>query len=144
MVVLQQYTGMITAAIVVLAVVLVTMLVFRALSRNVRGRKGARLGISEYYEIDKTRRLVIIRRDDREHLVLIGGPQDVVIESNINDDRDQAQAAEMPQQQPAYQPLQPVNLLALRNPPRPAIFGDRRPELRPVDPNPGFRNDDQK
>ena len=48
------------------------------------GRKGQRLGISEYHEIDKTRRLVLVRRDETEHLVLIGGGQDLVIESGIS------------------------------------------------------------
>ena len=43
-----------------------------------------RLGISEYYEIDKTRRLILVRRDNVEHLVLIGGGQDVVIEPGIS------------------------------------------------------------
>ena len=48
------------------------------------GRKGQRLGISEYHEIDKTRRLVLVRRDETEHLILIGGAQDLVVESGIS------------------------------------------------------------
>ena len=46
-------------------------------------RRGQRLGVSEYYEVDKDRRLVLVRRDAVEHLILIGGPQDIVIEQNI-------------------------------------------------------------
>jgi hypothetical protein len=33
--------------------------------------------------IDARRRLVLIRRDNVEHLLIIGGPTDVVVEQNI-------------------------------------------------------------
>jgi hypothetical protein len=33
--------------------------------------------------VDSHRRLVLVRRDDVEHLILIGGPTDVVVEQNI-------------------------------------------------------------
>ncbi len=33
--------------------------------------------------VDGRRKLVLIRRDDVEHLLLIGGPTDVVVEQNI-------------------------------------------------------------
>lgn len=33
--------------------------------------------------IDSRRRLVLVRRDDREHLLLIGGANDVVVETGI-------------------------------------------------------------
>ena len=33
--------------------------------------------------MDRTRRLVLIRRDDVEHLIMTGGPVDVVIETGI-------------------------------------------------------------
>ena len=48
-----------------------------------KGRRGGRLGIVEATVVDRTRRLVLVRRDTVEHLVMIGGPQDVVIENNI-------------------------------------------------------------
>src|SRR3954464_4285801 len=72
-----------TAAIAVLVVLIVLLVIFRAFGRTVRGRRGARLGVSEYHEIDKTRRLVLVRRDGVEHLLLIGGQNDVVIETRI-------------------------------------------------------------
>ena len=67
-----------------LVILIVGFLIYKALSGPVMGRKGQRLGISEYHEIDKTRRLVLVRRDETEHLILIGGAQDVVIESGIS------------------------------------------------------------
>src|SRR5947209_13669371 len=47
-----------------------------------RGRQ-PRLAVIDAASVDGRRRLVLIRRDNIEHLVLIGGPTDVVIEQNI-------------------------------------------------------------
>jgi hypothetical protein len=48
-----------------------------------RGRQ-PRLGVVDKVELgDGRRRLVIIRRDNVEHLLMIGGPTDVVVEQNI-------------------------------------------------------------
>lgn len=47
--------------------------------------------------IDGRRKLLLIRRDEVEHLVMTGGPVDVVVESGINDRQrassDQREAA---------------------------------------------------
>jgi flagellar protein FliO/FliZ len=48
----------------------------------VRGRQ-PRLAVIEYATVDARRRLLLVRRDNVEHLVMIGGPSDVVVESNI-------------------------------------------------------------
>ncbi len=42
-----------------------------------------RLDVVEHSPVDGRRRLVLIRRDDVEHLIMTGGPVDVVIETNI-------------------------------------------------------------
>ena len=42
-----------------------------------------RLAIMDATPVDSRRRLVLVRRDDVEHLILIGGPTDVVVEQNI-------------------------------------------------------------
>jgi len=47
-----------------------------------RGRQ-PRLAVVDYASVDSRRRLILVRRDNVEHLVLIGGPTDVVIEANI-------------------------------------------------------------
>jgi flagellar protein FliO/FliZ len=44
-----------------------------------------RIYVTEQASIDGRRRLLLIRRDDVEHLVMTGGPVDVVIETNIRD-----------------------------------------------------------
>jgi len=46
-------------------------------------RPEPRLGVMEQASVDRSRRLVLIRRDDVEHLIMTGGPVDVVIETNI-------------------------------------------------------------
>lgn len=47
-----------------------------------RGRE-RRLGVVEAANVDGRRKLVLIRRDDTEHLIMTGGPVDVVVETGI-------------------------------------------------------------
>jgi hypothetical protein len=47
-----------------------------------RGRQ-PRLAVIDAAAVDARRKLVIIRRDNVEHLLMIGGPTDVVVETNI-------------------------------------------------------------
>lgn len=42
-----------------------------------------RLSVLDAAAVDTRRRLVLVRRDDVEHLLMIGGPTDIVIESRI-------------------------------------------------------------
>ncbi len=49
---------------------------------NARGRQ-PRLAVIDAAPVDSRRRLVLIRRDNVEHLLMIGGPTDVVVEQNI-------------------------------------------------------------
>ena len=48
-----------------------------------RGRE-RRLGVVEAANVDGRRKLVLLRRDDTEHLIMTGGPVDVVIETGIH------------------------------------------------------------
>jgi hypothetical protein len=112
------------ATLAILAALIVTILVWRTFNLKVRGRRGQRLGISEYHELDKTRRLVLVRRDNTEHLILIGGPQDVVIEQGIGIPGSQSL---VPREEETLQPV------SLRAAPRPPVFGDRRAPLRTVE-----------
>jgi hypothetical protein len=47
-----------------------------------RGRQ-PRLAVIDAAAVDSRRKLVIVRRDNVEHLLMIGGPTDVVVETNI-------------------------------------------------------------
>jgi flagellar biogenesis protein FliO len=128
---LQPYYPLIIGGLAILAILLIGWMIFRLFNKKVRGRRGSRLGISEYHELDKTRRLVLVRRDDTEHLVLIGGQQDLVIESGI----EAGMNSNSEQQMSAHDPI------PMRMPPRPAVFGNRRPPLRPV--SPAFSNEEE-
>lgn len=115
------YAGMALVALVALIFIL------RAFGRRSRGRKGMRLGIVEYCEVDQTRRLVLLRRDDVEHLVLIGSNQDILVEGNIGIEKNVTHA------QPSHSPAMTDDIVPIR-PPRAPVFGAaRRPILRPVD-----------
>ena len=48
---------------------------------NARGRQ-PRLGVIDYASVDARRRLILVRRDNVEHLLMIGGPTDVVVEAD--------------------------------------------------------------
>lgn len=43
-----------------------------------------RLSVTDSTRVDENRYLVLVRRDNIEHLVMIGGPSDIVIETNIS------------------------------------------------------------
>jgi flagellar protein FliO/FliZ len=47
-----------------------------------RGRQ-PRLAVIDAAPVDTRRRLILIRRDNVEHLLMIGGPTDIVVEANI-------------------------------------------------------------
>jgi flagellar protein FliO/FliZ len=101
------------AFIVVLALIGATAWVVRRFGsdrlggQSARGRQ-PRLAVIEASAVDARRRLVLIRRDNVEHLIMIGGPTDVVVEPNIV----RAQAARetgraLPLGEPTAWPLAP-------------------------------------
>ena len=69
--------------IAICVVGLVVALVVRAWGRGIKPSAGRRLGIVDAFDLDRHRQLVIIRRDHVEHLIMIGGPNDLVVESDI-------------------------------------------------------------
>ncbi|MBO6719592.1 MAG: flagellar biosynthetic protein FliO [Rhizobiaceae bacterium] len=74
-------------ALILLLVILVIVRIVRGLTFGTfvaggRNRK-TRLAVMDATAVDSHRRLVLVRRDDVEHLILIGGPTDVVVEQNI-------------------------------------------------------------
>ncbi len=76
------------ALIAILLLILVIRRLFSS-SFNMNGsgdrrNRPPRLGVTDFFNLDRQgRRLVIVRRDNVEHLVLIGGPNDILIEQNI-------------------------------------------------------------
>jgi flagellar protein FliO/FliZ len=47
-------------------------------------RPEPRLAVTEQVSVDGRRKLVLVRRDDVEHLLMIGGPVDIVVEEKIS------------------------------------------------------------
>ncbi|MFD2184058.1 flagellar biosynthetic protein FliO [Rhodoplanes azumiensis] len=92
---------------------------------SARGRQ-ARLGVIEATAVDSRRRLVLVRRDNVEHLIMLGGPTDVVVEANIVRGQPAAPMREAapPRMEPAGRPAPENGLWA------PAV---------PVAPEPPFR-----
>jgi flagellar protein FliO/FliZ len=68
-----------------------------------------RLAVLDSAIVDARRRLVLIRRDNVEHLILIGGPTDVVVEENIVRAQSAAAPAPAPMQRQAP-PRAPIEL----------------------------------
>jgi hypothetical protein len=73
-----------------LLLLVIALWIFRAFMTSggvlmLKGRN-KRLGIVDQAPVDGRRRLVLIRRDEIEHLVMTGGPIDVVIETGIGAD----------------------------------------------------------
>ena len=65
-------------------VIMIFRMLFGGRLRMPGGRaRQARLGIVDAFDLDRQRQLIIVRRDNTEHLIMIGGPNDLVIESEI-------------------------------------------------------------
>lgn len=134
----------------------------RPSSPFIRGGKNRqpRLAVLDAAAVDTRRRLVLVRRDDVEHLIMIGGPTDIVIESRIarmdesvstndvpvaverkqiepsvaNGNGAQARAAAPAQLRPVA--LQPE--VAVATPVRPVAIPQEQPVAR-VEPTPAVR-----
>lgn len=94
------YGSIIMWSLIIIAGLLVLWLVVRILRKLSLGtfiaggkNRKMRLAIMDATPVDNNRQLVLIRRDDVEHLILIGGPNDVVVEQNIRPYSHQARPA---------------------------------------------------
>jgi len=78
-----------TVAIGVVVAFVAVVIIFRVVThQRLRIPKAARtrqprLGLVDAFSLDGQRQLVLVRRDNVEHLVMIGGPNDVLLESHI-------------------------------------------------------------
>jgi hypothetical protein len=75
------------AAIALIVAVILLLLIFRRTIRRrlhvtASGEVPPRLGVADSFDLNR-RRLVIVRRDDVEHLIIIGGPTDLVVKAKI-------------------------------------------------------------
>jgi len=70
-------------ALIGLAAWLVRRFAGNRLGTNTTRGRMPRLAVIDDATVDGRRRLVLVRRDNIEHLLMIGGPTDIVVESNI-------------------------------------------------------------
>ena len=96
---------------------LAIFVVFAAIKRMTAGTyvskkhdAAPRLTVTDAAAVESQRRLVLVRRDDVEHLILIGGPSDIVIEQNIirHKNNQPDYAAPRPQRKEERSPIAPV------------------------------------
>ena len=105
------------AFVIVLALIGITAWLVRRLGAGrlggvgLRGRQ-PRLAVIDYASVDARRRLILVRRDNIEHLLMIGGPTDVLVESNIVRASVAPREASIPRPAPAAEPLPRANALA--------------------------------
>jgi flagellar protein FliO/FliZ len=140
-------------AVVFLAVAVVAIIALTVAYRALFGHRlrvpgggrarQSRLGLVDAFSLDGQRQLVLVRRDNVEHLVMIGGLNDVVIESQIV----RAQTQALPPREKEVAPPQPPAatpriVSATPSPPPPpplplaaAAGTPPRPQTRPEPPN---------
>jgi flagellar protein FliO/FliZ len=145
------------AFLLVLGLIGITALILKRFGGNRMPSSGGgrnrqpRLAVLDSAVVDAKRKLVLIRRDNSEHLLLIGGPSDVVVETNINragpvtaagrsrvvqqQDLDALESALLPEQtyeEPAAPPMRtppPQRMREREAAPRPRP----QPEPEPID-----------
>ena len=122
----ENGTKFVIAAVVVLLGLVCLALVLwiirgRPSSPFIRGgrNRAPRLAVLDAAAIDTRRRLVLVRRDDMEHLIMIGGPTDIVIETRIaSANPETIQPAE--KAGPAVERAEPAPARTVETPVRPA------------------------
>ena len=150
----------IVAFVLVLALIGLTAWLIRQFGSARASKSGGtrnrmpRLAVLDTAIVDARRRLVLIRRDNVEHLILIGGPTDVVVEENIVRHQTSAPAPQrqapprapielepeydptlVPYDEPEYyeEPTRPPSQPVARvNPPRQALRPAAEPVMRPA------------
>src|SRR5690349_24804305 len=109
----MQAVTVIFALVAVLALMGVAFWLVRRFAGNRLGTNPGRgrmprLAVIDAAAVDGRRRLVLVRRDNVEHLLMIGGPSDIVVEPNIvraMPGRDMAPRPAVGEQPPRIAPL---------------------------------------
>jgi flagellar protein FliO/FliZ len=127
--------------LVVLALIGVIAWLVRWLGGGSARRRQPRLAVIDSASIDRRRTLVLIRRDNVERLVMIGGPNDVVIEQNVLPAIGAPQPVRRAASRSDVRAVEFSNQLASAEvPPRPQPMQPRLPSTRklapPLEPHP--------
>lgn len=141
----------IVAFIVVLALIgvaawLVRRFATTRLGANTQRGRMPRLAVIDAAAVDGRRRLVLVRRDNVEHLLMIGGPTDIVVEPNIvraAAGRDQIPQRPSAAEPPRLAPMPDAGSWA-DEAPRPEVLdhpGPQMPEPPPRPARPSFADE---
>jgi flagellar protein FliO/FliZ len=79
----QDYTRFVLALVLVLGLIGLLVWLLRRVGFSATGGKGRRLSVAEVLMIGPRHRLLLVRRDDVEHLVLLGPAGHTVVEGGI-------------------------------------------------------------
>jgi len=96
-----------------------------------RGRQ-PRLAVIDAAPVDGRRRLVLVRRDNVEHLLMIGGPSDIVVEQNIVRAVPVTPPRDVPVPRTGAPETAPVRTIADRVPPPEDEWSPPEPAPRPA------------
>ncbi|WP_136656897.1 flagellar biosynthetic protein FliO [Nitratireductor sp. XY-223] len=97
------------------------------------GSRQPRLAVLDATAVDARRKLVLVRRDNIEHLLMIGGPSDIVVERGINRAAMRAAQQEAAAQQSAVS-QQPAAAQQPSAPPAPKPQQRPQPQKAPPPP----------
>lgn len=133
----------IVAFIVVLALIgvaawLVRRFATTRLGANTQRGRMPRLAVIDAAAVDGRRRLVLVRRDNVEHLLMIGGPTDIVVEPNIvraAAGRDQIPQRPSAAEPPRLAPMPDAGSWA-DEAPRPEVLDHPEPQMPEPPPRP--------
>ncbi|WP_441237190.1 flagellar biosynthetic protein FliO [Bradyrhizobium sp. 930_D9_N1_4] len=133
----------IVAFIVVLALIgvaawLVRRFATSRLGANTQRGRMPRLAVIDAAAVDGRRRLVLVRRDNVEHLLMIGGPTDIVVEPNIvraAPGRDQLPQRSNAAEPPRLAPMPDTSSWA-DEAPRPELLDHPEPQMPEPPPRP--------
>jgi flagellar protein FliO/FliZ len=129
-------------ALIGLAAWLVRRFAGNRLGANTNRGRMPRLAVIDAAAVDGRRRLVLVRRDNVEHLLMIGGPTDIVVESNIvrampgRDQMPQRPAVGGSEPQPRIAPLPDAGGRADGDGSRSDAFDHTEPQMPEPPPRP--------
>lgn len=133
------------AAILALIVVLLLFSIFVFVLKRLTGSNAPqnrsrqpRIAVMDSTNVDARRQLVLIRRDNVEHLLLVGGPSDLVVEQNIVRNTPVAAQRQAPNAVPANTGSGPMKMPTAPGPDIPARPEEpvRQPAAAMVKPEP--------
>src|ERR1700759_351630 len=113
------------SALIGVAACLVRRFATNRLGANTNRGRMPRLAVIDAAAVDGRRRLVLVRRDNIAHLLMIGGPTDIVVEPNIvraQPGRDQLPTRPGAEQQSRIAPMSDSGGWTDGETPRPEAF----------------------